>query len=80
MKRSILGNQIVKTLSDVYGAGPLVFEPAIVEWALTRVCAELGGEKAARELKALNSYRSKMGVGPVMPIYGTEVWAPYMGR
>lgn len=63
--------KIAKILSDEYGVGLLAAPPVAVLWAADRI---ENTEEAKKELKAANAQRSRYGVMPAYPEYGTRLF------
>lgn len=80
MASKLKNNKVLKTLTDRYGVGALVRDYIFVEWATALVERAHGAECAAKDLRAINRFRERMGCYTAIPAWGTELWAAYFPK
>lgn len=61
---------LAKIIESIYGVNPVQCDLIVIEWAATKALEKDSASNVAKEWKALNRKRSRLGIITANPPYG----------
>jgi hypothetical protein len=65
---------LLKIMTEVYGAGPGIFDPAVILWSTEKLATQIDADLALAEMRKLNLQRARFGLIPATFNYGHSLF------